>query len=85
MSKNKLKDSLKKLKTIVEWLDTQEELDVEAGLEKVKEGAILIKESKNELKKLENEFEEVKKELKEVDGEEISENEKDTEPEESPY
>lgn len=65
MAKNTLKDSLKKLKDIVEWFDNQEEVDVEAGLEKVKEGAILINESKKQLKGLENEFEKVKEELEE--------------------
>lgn len=65
MPKNNLKDSLKKLKDIVDWFDNQEEVDVEMGLEKVKEGAGLIKESKQQLKNLENEFEKVKEELEE--------------------
>lgn len=69
MAKNTLKDSLKKLKDIVEWFDNQEEIDVEAGLEKVKEGAGLIKESKKQLKELENEFEKVKEELEENEAE----------------
>lgn len=63
MAKNTLKESLKKLKGIIAWFDQQEEVDVEAGLEKVKEGAQLIKESRAELKNLENEFEKVKKDL----------------------
>lgn len=63
--KNKLKNSLKKLEEIVEWFDKQEEVDVEAGLEQVKEGVALIKASRERLKKLENEFEEVKKGLEE--------------------
>ena len=63
MTKNNLKDSLKKLKDIVDWFDKQEEVDVEIGLEKVKEGAVLIKESKKRLKELENEFEKVKEGL----------------------
>lgn len=63
MDKNKLKDSLKKLEEIIEWFDKQEEVDVEAGLERVKEGVALIKASRERLKKLENEFEEVKKDL----------------------
>lgn len=67
MAKNTLKDSLKKLKNIVDWFDQQEEVDVEMGLEKVKEGASLIKESKKQLKELENEFEKVKEELEEED------------------
>lgn len=70
MEKNKLKDSLKKIRDIIDWFDRQEEVDVEVGLEKVREGAALIKESKARLKKVENEFEEVKKELEEeVDDE----------------
>ena len=63
MEKNKLKDSLKRLETIIKWFDEQEEIDVEAALELVKEGADLIKESRERLKKLENKFEEVKKGL----------------------
>lgn len=60
-----LTQSLKKLEEIVEWFESQQEVDVEKGLEKVKEGASLIKASKERLKKVENEFEEVKKELEE--------------------
>ena len=60
-----LTQSLKKLEEIVEWFENQQEVDVEKGLEKVKEGAVLIKASKDRLEKVENEFEEVKKELEE--------------------
>ena len=73
MEKNKLKDSLKKIRDIIDWFDRQEEVDVEIGLEKVKEGAELIKESKIRLKKIENEFEEVKKEIGEEIGDEDDE------------
>ena len=65
MEKNKLKDSLKKIEGIIGWFDQQEEVDVEAGLEKVKEGVALIKSSKKRLKELENEFEKVKTGLEE--------------------
>jgi len=65
MEKTNLSESLKKLEKITEWFEAQEEIDVEQGLEKVKEGARLIKISKERLKKVENEFEEVKKELDE--------------------
>ena len=58
-----IKNSLKKLEAIIGWFESREEMDVEVGLEKVKEGAAIIKESRKKLKKLENEFEEVKKEL----------------------
>ncbi len=60
-----LTQALKKLEEIVGWFENQREVDVEKGLEKVKEGVKLIKVSKERLKKVENEFEEVKKELKE--------------------
>jgi len=65
MEKTNLRESLKKLEKITEWFESQEEVDVEQGLEKVKEGARLIKVGKERLKKVENEFEEVKKELDE--------------------
>lgn len=58
-----LNKSLKKLADIVDWFEKQEDVDVEAGLEKVKEGVALIKESKSRLKEIENEFEEVKKSI----------------------
>jgi hypothetical protein len=58
---------MKKLRSITAWFETQDEVDVEKGLEKVKEGAELIKASKERLKELENDFEEVKKKLGETD------------------
>jgi hypothetical protein len=61
--KTHLGESMKKLDAIVKWFDAQEEVDVELGLEKIKEGAVLIKASKARLKEVENEFEEVKKDL----------------------
>lgn len=57
-----LKDSLHRLNEIVEWFEEQKEIDVEAGLEKVKEGAKLVKDCKVRLVEIENEFEKVKKE-----------------------
>ena len=64
MKKENLGASLKKLENIVGWFESQEEVDIEKGLEKVKEGVKLIKASKEQLKEVENEFEEIKKELK---------------------
>jgi exonuclease VII small subunit len=61
--KNNIKESLDKLESIVAWFDTQKEADVEEGLKKVKEGAVLIKALKERLKETENEFLEIKKEL----------------------
>ncbi len=56
-------EMMKRLRAITEWFEAQEEIDVEKGIEKVKEGAELIKASKERLKELENEFEDVKKKL----------------------
>ena len=56
-----LNDTLKKLSHIVSWFESQSELDVEKGLEYVKEGASLIKASRERLKEVENEFKEIKK------------------------
>jgi len=58
-----LSDTMKKLRAITDWFETQEEIDVEKGLEKVKEGAELITASRKRLRELENSFEEVKKQL----------------------
>ncbi len=56
-------ETMKKLRAITEWFESQEEVDVEKGMEKIKEGAELIRASKERLKELENEFEDVKKKL----------------------
>jgi len=58
-----LNSNLKRLAEITEWFDNQEEIDVEEGLDKVKEAVGLIKVSKERLKAVENEFEEIKKEI----------------------
>jgi exodeoxyribonuclease VII small subunit len=58
-----LKESLTKLNGIVEWFDEQEEVDVEVGLVKVKEGAELIKVCKKRLAEVENEFKEIQREI----------------------
>lgn len=63
MKKESLSESLEKLEAITEWFERQESVDVEAALEKVKEGVALIRESKVRLKEVENEFQIVKKSL----------------------
>ena len=68
--KSNLKDNLKKLTEIKEWFDSQEELDLERGLSKVKEAGELIKLSRAKLKGIENEFEEIKKEITAEDNNE---------------
>ena len=75
-----LSDNLKKLSEITEWFENQEEVDVEEGLQKVKEAVGLIKASKERLKAVENEFEEIKKEVDiEEDNDKEEESEKDEE------
>ena len=54
---------MEKLEGIISWFDSQKEVDIEMGLEKVKEGALLLKYSKDRLKEVENEFEEIKKDV----------------------
>ena len=69
MKDNKnLNDNLKRLSEITEWFDSQEEVDIDEGLNKVKEAVGLIKASKERLKAVENEFEEIKKEIESEDG-----------------
>lgn len=64
-----LKESLCKLNDIVDWFENQEEIDVEAGLEKVKEGAKLVKDCKTRLTEVQNEFEKIRKEVKKDEAE----------------
>lgn len=61
--KTTIKESLKKLEDIAGWFEQGDTLDVEEGLKKVKEGAVLIKELKARLKDAENEFEEIQRDL----------------------
>lgn len=62
-NKVNLNETLKKLAGIVSWFESQSELDVEKGLEYVKEGAVLIKASRERLSEIENEFKEIKKNI----------------------
>ena len=63
MENKNLKNNLKKLEEISSWFSDQKEVDVEEGLNKVKEAVELIKSSKDRLKQIENEFEEIKKDI----------------------
>lgn len=56
--------SLKSLEEIVNWFEKQENVDIEKGLEKVKQGAVIIKTLKKRLITVQNEFNEVKEGLK---------------------
>ena len=62
-NKTNLNETLKKLAQIVLWFESQEDLDVEKGLEYVKAGAALIKSSRERLTEIENEFKEIKKDI----------------------
>lgn len=64
-----LTKNLKQLSEITTWFDNQEEVDIEEGLKKVKQAAMLIKTSRKRLKSIENEFEEIKKDIN-IDSEE---------------
>lgn len=63
MDKSNLTDALKKLEEINDWFEGQDEVDVEQGLEKVKEGVKLVKASQSRLQEIQNEFEEIKKDM----------------------
>ena len=58
-----LNETLKKLAQIVSWFESQTEIDVEKGVQYVKEGAELVKASRERLSEIENEFKEIKKEI----------------------
>lgn len=63
MKKIDINDSLKKLEGIADWFEKEESVDVEKGMEKVKEGVTLIKQLRGRLKEVQNEFNEIKAEL----------------------
>lgn len=63
--KKSLKESLKDLRDIVAWFEKREDIDIEEGIEKVRQGAELVKQTKKRLAELENEFVEIKKGLEE--------------------
>lgn len=52
--------SIAKLRGIVQWFEEQDEVDIEAGLEKMREGAALVTVCRERLSELENEFQEIK-------------------------
>lgn len=58
-----LNSNLKRLAQITAWFDAQNEIDVEEGLNLVKEAVGLILASRERLKEVENEFKEIKKEM----------------------
>lgn len=92
MDKLNLTDALKKLEDINDWFEHQDEIDVETGLEKVKEGVKLVKASQTRLQAIQNEFEEIKKDMVKIDPQEndapeafVEKDEEDEETEEAPF
>jgi exonuclease VII small subunit len=63
--KDTIQTQLKELEAIAEWFDKGEELDVEEGLAKVKQGADLVKKLKARIRDVENEFREIEADLTE--------------------
>jgi exonuclease VII small subunit len=57
--KEKIQDQLKQLEEIATWFEKEGDFDVEDGLEKVKEGALLVKKLKARIAEVENEFKEI--------------------------
>ena len=59
-----LQDCLKELGEISDWFESQENVDIEEGIKKAREGVQLLKIARKHLSCLENEFIEIKQELK---------------------
>lgn len=59
-----LNKNLSKLSEIANWFENQKDINIEEGLKKVKQAAVIVKESKGRLKEIENEFEEIKVDVK---------------------
>ena len=54
-----IREQLKELEDIAAWFEKENDFDVEEGLKKVKEGAVLVKKLKDRIKEVENEFQEL--------------------------
>ena len=59
--KHVFRERLREIASILEWFDSQEELDLEAALEKTAKAGELIAAAKKQLAEIENEFREIKK------------------------
>ena len=58
-----IREQLKELEAIAAWFEKESDFDVEEGLQKVKEGAVLVKKLKDRIQEVENEFQELKADL----------------------
>lgn len=63
-----IREQLKELEDIAAWFEKESDFDIEEGLKKVKEGAVLVKKLKDRIKEVENEFQELEADLSQ-DGE----------------
>ena len=72
MEKKNLKSALQQLEAITEELN-QNDVDVELGLQKFKEGVSLIKWCRNQMQRVENEFIQLKQELEDKQKEKPAE------------
>lgn len=62
--KDTIQKQLKELEAIAAWFEKEGDFDVEEGMKKVKEGALLVKNLKERIKAVENEFREIEADLK---------------------
>ena len=58
-----IQKQLEELEAIARWFEQEEDFDVEEGLKRVKEGAVLVKKLKTRIKAVENEFKELESDL----------------------
>ncbi|MGB2790989.1 MAG: hypothetical protein WBC29_00345 [Candidatus Moraniibacteriota bacterium] len=56
-------ETLKKLEQIAVWFETQSEPNLEEGLKRIEEAAVLLEASRKRLGEIENRFDEVKKKI----------------------
>ncbi len=57
--KETIQEQLKELEAIAAWFEKDSDFDIEEGLAKVKEGAVLVKKLQERIKDVENEFREL--------------------------
>lgn len=65
-SKIDIKKSLSELQQITEWFQN-DDIDLDQGIDKLKEGVQIIKECRKRIQEIENEFIDIKKELVETE------------------
>lgn len=61
--KDSIQTQLKELEDIAQWFEKEGDFDIEEGLKKVKEGAVLVKKLKTRIQEVENDFRELEVEM----------------------